>query len=183
AVVVVALALVPGAVLAVLTRALQGVPALAAADSHAFGATLLPSTGAFAPVLLLALGAWAAFIARSIVGKGAAAPRAVWTGGVVVPRDDATLHPLGFYSPLREGLRRAYAAPHWHALPRPAWVIPATDLDRWFYRPATAASRRLVSGLRRTHTGVPHLYLVWQLAGAVALALLLLVLLKHGGTP
>jgi hydrogenase-4 component B len=183
AVVVVALALAPGVVLAALARMLHGVPALAAADPGAFGALVLPATGAFAPILLLALGVWAALIARLAVGGGVPVPQAAWTGGVWVARDQATLHPLGFYSPLREALRRAYPAPRWRALPRPAWVLPAVDLDRWVYRPATATGRRLVSGLRLIHTGVPHLYLIWQLAGAAALALLLLALLKHGGTP
>jgi hydrogenase-4 component B len=183
AVAVVGLALAPGAVLAALARALHGVPALAAADPRVFGVLLLPVSGAFAPILLLAIGVWAAVIARLAVGGGAITRRGVWTGGVVVARDDATLHPLGFYSPLREALRRAYPAPRWRALARPAWVVPAVNVDRWFYRPATNAGRRLVSGLRLVHTGVPHLYLVWQLAGAAALALLLLALLRRGGTP
>jgi LPXTG-motif cell wall-anchored protein len=36
-----------------------------------------------------------------------------------------------------------------------------------------------VSGLRRLHTGMPSLYLVWQLAGAALLALLLFVLWRR----
>jgi hypothetical protein len=47
------------------------------------------------------------------------------------------------------------------------------------FHPAAGAGRRLASGLRRLHTGVPHLYLAWQIAGAAVLALLLAILLKR----
>lgn len=183
AVAVIAVALLPGPVLAWLVGALRSAPALAAGDPRAFGTLLSPATGTFAPIVVIAVGAWAAVIGRVAVGRGEVAPRRAWTGGVIVPHDAATIHPRGFYSPLREGLRRVYAAPHWHALARPAWVVAAADLDRWLYRPVVDSGRRLVSGLRRIHTGVPHLYLIWQLAGATALALLLLALLRRGGAP
>jgi hydrogenase-4 component B len=128
----------------------------------------------------LGLGAWAALVARAAVGGGPApAPREIWMGGVPADRVPPRIHPLGFYSPMRESLRRAYPAPHWHRIARPQWLLTALDLDRWLYGPAGAAGRRFVSGLRRLHTGVPNLYLAWQLAGATALALLLLLLLRR----
>jgi hydrogenase-4 component B len=80
-------------------------------------------------------------------------------------------------------LARAYPALHWPRLARPTWILPAVDVDRWVYGPATIAGRRLTDGLRRMHTGVPNLYLAWQIAGALALALLLLLLLRGGGSP
>jgi hydrogenase-4 component B len=98
----------------------------------------------------------------------------VWTGGVPAERGDPRIHPLGFYSPLREALRRAYAAPRAPRLGRPEWVLPVADLDHWLYAPAAAAGRRLVWGLRRLHTGVPNVYLAWQLVGATAVACLVL---------
>ncbi|HEY6866959.1 MAG TPA: complex I subunit 5 family protein [Candidatus Eisenbacteria bacterium] len=177
-----ALALAPGAVLATLARALAGLPELAGAQAHAWGAWLRPASGALAPLLLVLLGAWTVVLARLALGSGGVAARAVWTGGIL-GGGDPRFDPLGFYSPLRDTLRRAYVAPNWHAPLRPAWIPGAFDLDRWFYRPAVASGRRLVLVLRRLHTGVPHLYLAWQLAGAMALALILLALLRRGGTP
>jgi hypothetical protein len=103
----------------------------------------------------------------------------VWTGGVPAARGAPPVHPLGFYSPVRESLRRAYPAPRWRSLARPAWLPTAVDPDRWLYRPALAAARRITDGLRHVHTGVPHVYLAWQLAGAGALVLLLLALLRR----
>ena len=180
---VLALALAPGAVLTWCTHALAAAPALAGADLHAWGAWLRPASGAMAPLLLVLLGAWAVVLARLALGRGAVAARAVWTGGAPGGAGAVRFDPLGFYSPLRDALRHAYVSPPWHAPPRPAWVTGAVDLDHWLYRPARDAGRQLVLGLRRLHTGVPHLYLLWQLAGAAALALLLLALLRRGGAP
>lgn len=180
AAVAVALGLAPGAVLGWIAAILAPLPPLAAAGPVAWGSSLAPVTGAVAPLLLLGLGAWAALVARAAVGGGPApAPREIWMGGVPADRVPPRIHPLGFYSPMRESLRRAYPAPHWHRIARPQWLLTALDLDRWLYGPAGAAGRRFVSGLRRLHTGVPNLYLAWQLAGATALALLLLLLLRR----
>jgi hypothetical protein len=116
-------------------------------------------------------------MARVAVGRSGA-PRSdeVWMGGVPADRGAPRIHPQGFYSPVREGLGRAYPPVRWRALPRPAWVLPAVDLDRWGYTPITLAGRRIVAMLRRLHTGIPTLYLAWQLVGAAALAALLLML-------
>ena len=177
------LAIAPGTVLVWLTKALEPSPLLAATDARVFGLALAPATGAFAPVLVLAIGAWVVVIGRLALGRSGVEPRSVWTGGVLVAGDSATVDPRGFYTPLREGLEQVYRAPAWHALPRPKWVVPAADLDRWVYEPLVASGRRVAAGLRRVHSGIPHLYLLWQLAGAALLAILLFVLLRGGATP
>jgi hypothetical protein len=100
-------------------------------------------------------------------------------GGVPADRGAPRIHPQGYYSPIREALRRAAPPVHWPHLALPRWVVPAVDADRWMFRPAMAAGRLLTSGLRRIHTGVPTLYLAWQVIGTVALALLLLALLRR----
>ncbi len=176
-----ALGLFPGALLGALARALAPLPAMAGAPAGAWRAlALAPGTGAFSPLALLALGAWTALLARAALGPARApAPRAVWSGGVPSAHGAPALHPLGFYSPLRESMRRAWPAPRWPRLKRPAWIPPAVDPDRWLYQPAVAAGRRVTDALRLAHTGVPHVYLAWQLAGAAALGLLLLALLSR----
>ena len=89
----VAVGLAPGAVLAWLERLLAGLPALAGAQSGAWGAALGPAGGAFAPLLLVACGAWALVVVRAALGGGAP-PRAdeVWMGGVPAGRRRAA-HP------------------------------------------------------------------------------------------
>jgi len=176
----VAMGLMPGAILGWLAALLAPLPALAAPGPVAWGVPLAPLTGALSPLLLVTLGVWAVAVARGAVGSGPApVAREVWMGGVPADRGAPRIHPLGFYSPLRESLRRAYPAPHWRRIARPQWLLSAFDLDRWLYGPAGAAGRLFVAGLRRAHTGVPNLYLAWQLAGAAALAALLLLLLRR----
>lgn len=180
AVAAVAMGLVPGLVLAGISQLLGQLPAMAAADPRAWSAALLPASGAFAPLLLLVLAAWALAFARACVGRGEApAAREVWMGGAPADRGAPRIHPQGFYSPLREALRRAYPALHAPHLPHPAWVGRSLDIDRWFYTPAIESGRRVTESLRRFHTGVPNVYLAWQLAGAVALALLLALLVRN----
>ena len=180
AVAAVAMGLVPGLVLAGLSRLLGQLPAMAAADPRAWNAALSPASGAFAPLLLLVLAAWALAFSRACVGPGAApAARDVWMGGVPAGPGPPRLHPLGFYSPLREALRRTYPELHLPRLPRLAWVGRTVDFDRWFYAPALETGRRLTASLRRLHTGIPNVYIAWQLAGAFALALLLALLVRH----
>jgi hydrogenase-4 component B len=179
-----AIGLAPGGLLALLARLLRGVPAMAGADPLAWGSALLPASGAFAPLLLVVFAAWALAFVRACLGPGASpAARAVWMGGVPAGPGALRIHPLGFYSPMREALRRLYPVPHVRHMARPAWVGTSVDLDRWFYAPALHAGRRVVASLRRLHTGVPNVYLAWQLAGALSLALLLLFLLRHRGAP
>jgi hydrogenase-4 component B len=173
-----ALGLFPGAVIGWIAGRLEGVPALAAAETS-WGAALGPISGAFAPLLLAGLGLWIVLVARGAIGGGARpAQDEAWMGGVPAGPGAPPIHPLGFYSPIREGLRRLYPAPRWPRLALPRWVVPAVDLDRWFYGPAQSAGRQIVAGLRRLHTGVPNVYLAWQLVGAAALALLLVLLLR-----
>ena len=180
AVIVVALGLMPGPVLRLLAGALAPLPPLAGLTAAAWAPLALgPLTGALAPLLLVALGVWAFVIARLALGKPeVSAAREVWSGGVP-DHGSLRVHPLGFYSSVREALRRAYPTPRWPRIKRPGWVLPAVDPDRWLYRPAAGAGRRMTDGLRHVHTGVPHVYIAWQLVGAVALALLLALLLRR----
>jgi hydrogenase-4 component B len=174
---VVALSVAPGVWLRPLAGILAAVPALSAVggDGAWRNLALRPPTGAFAPLVLLALGLLACGFVVLALGTGPATRRTeVWMGGVPAGREPVRPHPHGFYSPLREAMRRAYPTirlPRWR---RPEWVLPAVNADLWFYRPVLAYGRRAAEVLRRAHTGTPHMYIVWQLIGAAALALLLL---------
>lgn len=174
---VLALSAVPGAWLRSLARILATVPALAGAppDGVWRNLVLLPPTGGFAPLVLLALGMLACGFVVLALGTGRATRHSeVWMGGVPAGGEPVRPHPHGFYSPLREAMRRAYPVLHLPRWRRPEWVLPAVNADLWLYRPVLAYGRRATGVLRRAHTGTPHMYIVWQLIGAVGLALLLL---------
>jgi formate hydrogenlyase subunit 3/multisubunit Na+/H+ antiporter MnhD subunit len=175
----------PGWVLAGLAGAWRALPALAATPPAPWGFALWPASGAFAPVLLLVLAGWGWSVARLALGRPAVpAARSAWMGGVAADPAGPRIHPSGFYSPIRETLARVYHIPSGPRLPRPAWVLPAMDLDHWLYEPVLRSGRPLVAALRRLHTGIPNLYIAWQLAGGAVLALSLLwLLLRRGGAP
>jgi hydrogenase-4 component B len=176
----VVLGLLPGLAIAGIIRLLGGIPVVAQGAASAWQGALGPMSGAFLPLALVALGVVAAGFARACLGPGAPpAARGVWMGGVPADRGAPRIHPLGFYSPLREALGRVYPRIHPPPAPRAAWLAPAVDPDRWLYGPAARAGRRAVASLRRLHTGVPHVYIAWQIAGAVCLAVLLVFLVRR----
>jgi hydrogenase-4 component B len=178
---VVAISLAPGPVLLGIARLLADLPTLA--SSSVPGGSLIavrPLTGAFSPAPLIFLGVWVFVLARTALGSGPdTVRREVWTGGVIGGGGGPTPHPLGFYSPLREAMRRAYPRLRWPFTWRPSWVPHAVDPDRWVYHPTLNVGRRMGHVLRRAHTGLPQVYLAWQVAGAAGLVILLFVLLHR----
>ncbi len=50
------------------------------------------------------------------------------------------------------------------------------DLDRWFYHPLADGFQKLAFRFSATHSGIPHVYLLWLLLGAVSAVVLLFVL-------
>ena len=172
---VLALGLAPGAWLRLFAGALGGAPVLAAASPAAVwsAAGVLFTSGAYAPALLLACGGWVALLALLALGDGAARRGPAWLGGL--PGAPLRPHPSGLFSVLRGDLGRAYPRLRFAAVPLPPWLPGALDPGRWLYRPLLAAGRGASRLLSRAHTGLPHAYIAWQLLGAVALVLLLVL--------
>jgi len=172
---VLALSLLPGLWLGLLGRALEGVPvpALGAASGwslFAFG----PASGAYAPLLLVIAAAWITALGFLALGRAGATRRVgVWMGGVPEGTEPAAVESAGFFVPLREPMRGAYPSLPFHPVALPGWVLPAVDADRWLFRPAARAGRRVGEALQRAHSGTAHRYIVWQLFGALALIALL----------
>jgi hydrogenase-4 component B len=177
---VVAMSLAPGVVLAAIARAIDPLlPAAARGGAAWRGFALEPPGGSYAPLALLGVGLVAALVARVAIGGGRATRRAPWTGGVPAADGGPAVAAHGLYAPWRDALGRAAPALRLRAPARPGWVPAAADLDRWVYGPAAGLARRMGEAMRRVHTGVPHVYLLWQLAGALAVALLALALVRR----
>ncbi|MFI5371892.1 MAG: complex I subunit 5 family protein [Candidatus Eisenbacteria bacterium] len=184
AAIAIGMGIAPGWVLSAETGLLHALPPMTGADVPQWAGALWPASGAFAPLMLLLIAGWALMLARAAMGPAPApAAREAWMGGVPADRGAPRIHPHGFYSPIREALGRVYRAPRPPRWSGHGWVVPAVDMDRWFYDPAIRAGRPLIAGLRRIHTGVPNVYIAWQLAGGALLALSLLLLLRRGGAP
>ncbi len=168
------LSVAPGLWLGVLGTALAGVPVPPVPMPSGWGLLGFgPATGAYAPLLLVVGAVWAAALARMAVGRGGAARRVrPWSGGA--PELPAMpIQALGFYVPLREPMRRAYAALRFRPVRIPPPVLALLDADRWVFRPAVRTGRRFGAALQRAHSGTAHRYIVWQLVGAVLLIILL----------
>jgi NADH:ubiquinone oxidoreductase subunit 5 (subunit L)/multisubunit Na+/H+ antiporter MnhA subunit len=168
------LGLFPGPALRVFGAVLGQAPAFAwiAPPGWSGAAPSALPTG-YAPLALVAAGLVSAAFVGLALGRSAPEPDDVWAGGTPAAPGALAPDPAGFFTPVRESLARAYPALHAPRLSRPAWILDATDADRWLVRPVVAAARAATAGLRHVHDGMTQTYLLWQLAGAAALAALL----------
>lgn len=168
------LSVAPGLWLGLLGPALTGIPVAPPAipsgwELFGFG----PATGAYAPLLLAVGGAWAFALAWLAVGRAGAVRRVgAWSGGAA-PLPAMPIEALGFYTPLRDPMRRAYAALRFHPVRIPAPLLALLDADRWVFGPSVRTGRRFGAALQRAHSGTAHRYIVWQLVGAALLILFL----------
>jgi hypothetical protein len=59
----------------------------------------------------------------------------------------------------------------------PPWLRRAFDLDSWLYLPVARAVERGARGVSRTHVGIPQVYLLWIVVGAIAVVGIVLAFL------
>ncbi|HOC89473.1 MAG TPA: proton-conducting transporter membrane subunit [bacterium] len=150
------------------------------------------SPAAWNALLLTIIFGLCALLAWGIFRAGGARQRTVatWYCGEELSDQDARYRAHGFYLPFKQLFRLRigrYERPGIY--PTIAWPKklfrkePAfnrvIDIDRWFYRPLAHSSMKLMRLFSATHSGAPHLYLLWLAAGA-ALALFILFTLSGG---
>ncbi len=129
-----------------------------------------PLTGAFSPLVVIGMFVVVSIFAVIAVGTERQPRRApIWLGGELVKLEQLGGHPQGV--PLREELlQRAYPKapiPRWRP---PSWFTKLLDPEVWMYRPVITGGTWLSDLLRRAHTGVPHVYIAWQIIGAAIIA-------------
>jgi len=103
-----------------------------------------------------------------------------WYGGEQIPDEQIRFHAHGFYRPFADAVRNVYPALGVPRAARPRALEAALDTDVWLFRPLVASGRRVVEAIRRTHVGLPQMYLIWQVLGAVAVLAALVLLLGQG---
>jgi hypothetical protein len=54
----------------------------------------------------------------------------------------------------------------------------AFDLDSWLYGPLIRGGGRLADRLSRTHSGIPQIYMLWQVVGVIVVLALLVWVIK-----
>jgi hydrogenase-4 component B len=72
-----------------------------------------------------------------------------------------------YYLPFKEAFKGIYPTVRLRAPRFPGWLRKVWDVDTWLYRPTVAVGTRMTERLRRTHVGIPQMYLLWLVAGAV----------------
>ena len=127
---------------------------------------------AIAAVGLLVCG----LIAYAILKSGRAPSRetASWYGGEEYTTDQVRYRAHGFVLPFKSAFARIYPS---FRLPRiqMGFLKKLIDFDGWLYNPLVNSGSRLTDKISRSHSGLPAMYMLWQLAG-VALVLVILFL-------
>lgn len=181
------LGLLPAAVMHVLIIALQ--PVMDAAKmSHSVGSlTFLPwagfsvqwagkATSAVAPVVVLAallVSAGIVLCLHNLVSVESR-PAAIWNCGESVLDERVRYRASSFYLPFKKLIKPVYRTMRMPSIGVPKLLIQSLDFDRWIYFPIARLFSRFSHACSRLHTGVPQMYLLWQVLGCMASIALLL---------
>ncbi|HVO12681.1 MAG TPA: proton-conducting transporter membrane subunit [Vicinamibacteria bacterium] len=180
------LGLLPQLPLRLLHRAVEAlvpVPSFASLlGGHWAAAVVLEgrTVAVLAPLALATALALGAGLAYAVQRAGGAEVRLVpvWNCGEEHASADVRYRASSFYQPFRRAFAGIYPAARLAPPAIPQALHRALDLDRWLYLPAAAAVQRAARALSRTHVGVPQVYLLWIVGGAIAVAGLLLAVAR-----
>jgi hypothetical protein len=120
------------------------------------------------------------FAAEIIRGVGRVQARSVpgWYGGEEYAGNELRFRAHGFYSPFNEAFARLYPRIPLPRLPSIRRVRAVLDVDQWLIGPFVRGGGLAVDKFSRTHLGTPQLYMVWQVAGVVAVVALLFMVVR-----
>jgi hypothetical protein len=172
----------PQTVLRVVGHALEGIvalPAMGVDVSRFWGGLRLIDESPLAfwsPLAMLAVWAVLALLAYVIQRAGAAETRSVpvWFCGEEHAPATVRYPASSFYLPFKHAFEGIYPSAKVRAPKFPAPVRRALDFDRWLYQPAANAVDRAADRVSRTHVGIPQIYLLWIVVGAVVVTGILL---------
>jgi hydrogenase-4 component B len=101
-----------------------------------------------------------------------------WYGGEEADADEVRFRAHGFCLPFKEAFSGMFPA---IGIPKVSLfesVQRVLNLDVWLYRPVISWMGTVADRLSRTHTGIPQIYMIWQLVGMVIVFAILLTLAK-----
>ncbi|MBP1619253.1 MAG: dehydrogenase (quinone) [Acidobacteria bacterium] len=189
----VAIGLVPFALLAPLRDAVAvvlptAVPAAAELAGGPLGLVLRVDGRAlafWAPLVVVAVAVLVALLVHVLARRATAGVREVpvWHCGEEHDLAAVQVPVGGMYLPFKRAFEGIYPRVAVRAPRFPPWLRRVLDLDTWLYGPAARALGRGAAGVARSHVGIPQVYLLWIVIGAVAVVGLLLGLLGTGGAP
>jgi hydrogenase-4 component B len=92
----------------------------------------------------------------------------VWTCGEEAGAELSRYPASSFYLPFKRAFQGIYPTIQVRSPAFPRWLRRAFDLDSWFYLPFARAVEGGARGVSRTHVGIPQVYLLWIVVGAIA---------------
>ena len=121
-----------------------------------------PLTAAAALVIL-------AVIAYAIQRAGAAQVRQVpvWYCGEEHAPELVRYPASSFYAPFKHAFENIYPSARLRAPRFPPGLRRAFDIDTWLYGPFVRVGHRIASGVSKSHVGIPQMYLLWIVVGAI----------------
>jgi hydrogenase-4 component B len=159
-------------------------PALASILPGGFGLRIaadFPGAAVWSPLpVAAALVVIAVLVYTAIQRAGGATVRRVpvWACG----EDAVSAGPLypatSFYLPFKRAFHGIYPTRAVRAPVFPPWLRRTFELDSWLYRPAGRAVDRVARAFSRTHVGIPQIYLLWIVVGAVSVIVVLLAIVS-----
>ncbi len=101
-----------------------------------------------------------------------------WYCGEEATDNEVRYRAHGFVLPFKEAFAAVYPTIKLPKMPALKKVGDMLDFDRWLYKPVVDVGGRAVDRLSRTHSGIPQVYMLWQLVGVIVVLAVLLVVLR-----
>ncbi len=130
----------------------------------------------WSPLALVVGMALLALVAYGLQRAGGAGTRevAVWTGGEEHAAGAVRYPASSFYLPFKHAFEGIYPRIRWRVPAFPAGLRRVFDVDSWAYQPVARLVERSAGAVSRSHVGVPQVYLLWIVVGAVAVVAIVL---------
>jgi hydrogenase-4 component B len=127
------------------------------------------AVGYWSPFAILTALVILTLIAYGIERAGGAGVRTVpvWYGGEEHNSALVRYPASSFYLPFVQAFQGIYPSGRVHPPKFPTPLRRALDFDRWLYMPGVKAVERTADRVSRTQVGIPQIYLLWIVVGAV----------------
>jgi hydrogenase-4 component B len=165
----------PQPVLRVIGHAIEGVTAMPVSGVDASqiwgGIRLLDGSavGFWSPLAILAALVVLALLSYGIQRAGGAQSRSVpvWYCGEEHASAAVRYPASSLYLPFKHAFQGIYPSGRVHVPRFPASLRRVLDFDRWLYTPTVKAIDTTANRVSRTHVGIPQIYLLWTVIGAI----------------
>ena len=169
------LGIFPQPVLRFVGHAIEGITAMPFAGVEATrtwgGLRLIDGSqlGFWSPLAFLAALAVLALLCYAIQRAGGAQSRTVpvWYCGEEHAPAMVRYPASSFYLPFEQVFQGIYPSGRVQAPRFPARLRRALDFDQWLYTPTVRAIDTAADRISRTHVGIPQIYLLWTVIGAI----------------